>query len=155
MADLKVNNVTFNYPDPGTEPGWGDDATGWAEAVTDALESLAPAGTLNEAQSAIDNNQVNEEVNGLIFSSLLTKTATVLYRVERDTDDINALVEQGYLYILYDNGTWLMSREISTGTPAGVQFDINGLGQVIYTSTNLTGSNYTGFIRFKTFGIVE
>lgn len=155
MADLIVNNTTFNYPDPGAEPGWGEDATGWAKAVTDALASLAPAGTLNEAQSAIDNNQTNEEVSGLLFSFLLTKTATVLYRIERDTDAMSPLVEQGYLYILYDNGTWLISREISAGTPAGVQLDIDSNGQVIYTSTNLAGASYTGFIKFKTFGIVE
>jgi len=155
MADLIVNNTIFNYPDPGEEPGWGEDATGWAEAVTEALQSLAPAGTLNEAQSAIDNNQTDEEIAGLVFSSSLTKTATVLYRIQRDTDSITELVEQGYLNILYDNGTWLMSREISTGSPAGVQLDINSMGQVIYTSTNIAGANYTGFIRFKTFGIVE
>lgn len=155
MADLIVNNTTFNYPDPGEEPGWGDDATGWAEAVTEALDSLAPAGTLNEAQSAIDNNQTNQEVSGLVFSSSLTKTATVLYRIQRDTDSMSPLIEQGYLYILYSDGNWLMSREISTGTPAGVQLDVNVSGQVIYTSTNLAGANYTGFIKFKTFGIVE
>jgi len=155
MADLIVNNTTFNYPDPGAEPGWGEDATGWAKAITDAINSLSPAGTLNEAQAAIDNNQVDQEVSGLLFSYLLTKTATVLYRIQRDTDSMSPIVEQGYLYILYDNGTWLMSREITAGSPTGVQLDIDAAGQVKYTSTDLTGANYTGSIKFKTFGIVE
>lgn len=152
---LTINNNVYDFPTPGEEPGWGNDATEWAKAITDALASLVPAGTLNEAQSAIDNNQINQEVSGLLFSFLLTKTATVLYRLERDTASMSPLVEQGYLYILYDNGVWLMSREISAGTPTGVQLDIDSSGQVRYTSTNLVGAGYTGFIKFKTFGIVE
>ena len=155
MSDLKVNNVTFNYPDPGAEPGWGDDATGWAKAVTDALESLAPAGTLNEAQAAIDNNQTNQEISGLLFSASLTKTATVLYRIERQTDSVTPMIEQGYIYILFNNGSWDLSREISVGEPTGVNITVDTNGQLLYTSTNLAGANYEGFIRYKTFGIIE
>lgn len=154
MADLKINTTTFNYPDPGTEPGWGEDATGWAKAVTDELTSLVPLGSLNTAQASLDNNQTAQDVPGLLFTNLFTKTVTVLYRIERDTDSMSPLVEQGYLYILYDNGTWLISREITVGSPAGIQLDIVA-GQVKYTSTNLSGANYIGFIKFKTFGIME
>lgn len=156
MANLTVNNTTFNYPDPGQEPGWGEDATGWAEAVTEVLNSLAGTGTINETQSNIENNiSVNTQIAGLVFNSSLTQSATVLYRILRDTDSISPIIEQGKLDILYDNGTWKLSREIVVGSPAGVIIDIDGTGQLVYKSSNIAGANYQGYIKFKTTGIIS
>lgn len=155
MADLLVNNEIFNYPDPGTEPGWGTDATGWAVAVTEVLNSLAGPGTINEVQSVIENN-ISDAIAlpGLVFAASLTQSATVLYRIQRDTDDISPIIEQGRLDIMLDNGTWKMSRDIIVGNLAGVTFSIDATGQINYTSTNLAGANYTGFVKFKTIGIL-
>lgn len=156
MADLQVGTEIFNYPDPGTEPGWGDDATGWATAVTELLQSLAGAGTINETQSNIDDNIIaNSEVAGLVFNGALTQSAVIIYRIQRDTDAITPLTEMGRIDVLLDNGTWKMSREITAGEPAGVVMDIDGNGQIVYQSTNLPGANYTGFIKFKTIGIIS
>lgn len=156
MADLQVGTEIFNYPDPGTEPGWGADATGWATAVTELLSSLAGPGTINETQSTIDNNiSVDEQVAGLIFNSALTQSAIVIYRIHRDTDAISPMTEMGQLDILLDNGTWKMTRTILSGEPAGITLDVDPTGQIIYQSSNLAGANYNGFIKFKTIGIIS
>lgn len=155
MPDLKVNNEIYSYPDAGQEPGYGSDATGWAEAVTDVLDSLAGSGTINETQSIIENNILtNQAIAGLVFSSSLTKSATVFYRIERDTNSITPLVEQGTLVVVLNGSTWELTREISAGNPAGVVMDIDNTGQVVYTSTNLSGTGYVGIIKFKTTGIL-
>lgn len=155
MSDLLVNNEVYAYPDPGTEPGWGTDATGWAEAVTEVLASLAGPGTINEVQSNIENNiSIDTSVAGLIFASSLTQSAIVMYRIQRDSDSISPLIEAGRLDIVLNNGVWEMSREITGGNPAGVSFDVDGTGQVVYQSTNIAGANYTGSVKFKTTGIL-
>lgn len=37
MLSLYINGVAYNYPEPDEPPGWGDDATAWAVAVTQNL----------------------------------------------------------------------------------------------------------------------
>lgn len=155
MSDLQVGTEIFNYPDPGTEPGWGDDATGWAKAVTELLASIAGPGTINETQSNIDNNiAVATDIAGMVFNSSQTKSAIVLYRIQRDTDSISPLTEMGQLNIVLDDGTWKLTRMIIVGNDAGVLLDIDSTGQVQYTSSNLAGTNYTGSIKFKTMGTI-
>lgn len=152
MSDLKVNNVTYNYPDPGSEPGWGADATDWAGAVTIVLASLTPPGTINETQSTLELNVTDKTVTALVFNQNLSKAASVTYRIERTTDTVK-LYEKGTLEFLYDPSQvipWLMSRTIDAGTDALVYLDIDASGQVKYTTQSIAGINYSGFIRFKT-----
>lgn len=156
MSTLIVNGTAYNYPDPGTEPGWGEDATGWAKAVTNALQSLAAAGTIFETQSSIANNITTfTQIPGLQFNSALTLSALVFYRIFRDTDSATPVNEEGILSIIVDNGTWKMSREIVVGETTGVTLDVNGAGEIVYKSTNIAGANYQGIIKFKTIGIIN
>lgn len=154
MPSLIVNNEIFEFPTSGAEPGWGQDVTGWAVAVSDVLNSIAGPGTINEVNSIIDNNATNQPISGLVLSSSLTQSAVVFYRIQRDTDDISPMIEQGQLSILLNNGTWEMSREITAGSYSGVIMDIDNTGQLMYTSSNLAGANYSGTIKFKTTGIL-
>lgn len=156
MPNLKVNNQTFNYPSPGSEPSWGDDATGWAEAVTVVLDSLAPTGTVNETQLTLDNN-ASKPVTGLLFNEAFSEGVEITYRIFRKTDDTE-LSEKGSLSIVYkpsDPQKWFMTRVIDSGDDALVTLDIGADGQVFYTSTPILGDNYTGLIRFKTKNTLE
>lgn len=156
MSDLQIGTEIFNYPDPGTEPGWGTDATGWATAVTELLGSLASPGTINETQSIVANNTaVAAPIAGLVFSDTLTQSALVIYRIQRDTDAISPMTEMGQINVLFNDGIWQMSREILAGDPAGVVMDIDATGQITFTSSNLAGANYDGYIKFKTIGIIS
>lgn len=153
--DLRVGNEIYDYPTSSQEPGWGEDATNWAIAVTEVLNSLAGPGTINEVQSVIENNiSVATALPGLVFAASLTQSAVVLYRIQRDTDDISPIIEQGRLDIVLDNGVWKMSRDITVGNLSGVTFDIDATGQVTYLSSNLPGMNYAGSVKFKTTGIL-
>lgn len=152
MSDLKVNNVTYSYPDPGSEPGWGQDATDWAAAVTNVLSSLVPAGTINETQATIELSASNKAITAFTFNQSLSQAASVTYRIERTTDSIK-LYEKGTIEIIYDPSQvnpWLMTRVIDAGSDALVSIDINSSGQAIYTSLPISGTNYEGFMKFKT-----
>lgn len=149
---LTIDNVTYNYPGPGEDPGWGEDASGWAEGVTDVLNTLLGPGTIVETTINLNNNQTtSEDVNGLIFDISTVRSAIITYSIYRtSTDTPTGTVETGQLHIVYDNlaTDWLMSQE-RTGD-AGVTFEIDSLGQVSYTSTNIdSGSGgYSGTMKF-------
>lgn len=168
MSKLTIGNNVFNYPNPGEEPGYGQDASDWAAAVTEVLDSLAGTGTINETEITLQSNSTNEEIPGLIFNNSLIESANVFYRIYRKTAD-EELSEQGTLSIVYipsDAAKWQITRVINAaggsvqaGSPepsdAKVYFDITTSGQVIYTSLPLVGANYTGYIKFKTSTILR
>lgn len=156
MSDLKVNNRTYNYPDPGSEPGWGSEATDWAEAVTAVLDSLAGSGTIFETQAPILNSTLDTEVPGLIFNPSISKTNRIIYRVTRSTDD-EAFQEHGVLDFNYNDETnvWEQGREITSGDYAKIEFEVQTNGQVIYTTEELLGLNYEGNIKFKSVSVLK
>lgn len=70
MPSLKVNGITFNYPDPGSPPGWGGEATSWAEEMTT---------TLNGIISPTDIGQVNVSQGSGMLPGLLKNVSQVFY----------------------------------------------------------------------------
>lgn len=168
MSNLKVNSKTFNYPDTGTEPNWGKNATDWAKEVTTVLDSSNGLGTITETQSTIENNissSLPKTIAGLIFNSSLTKGATVEYRIYRKSQNSVEKSEQGILNINYSQidplNKWSITREITNGEPALVYLDIDNNGQVKYSSSDVlvntptVDTNYEGYIRFKTSSIIK
>jgi hypothetical protein len=164
MSELKVNSKTFQYPDQGTEPNWGKDTSKWAKEVTDLLNSFFGLGTIAETQSVIENNvSTAKPVPGLVFNQNLSRSAAVKYRIYRKTNLTSETSEEGTFHIIYSEqdplNKWRISRAITSGEPTLVYFDIDNLGQVKYTSSNkllnISDTNYTGYIRFKTTSIIK
>lgn len=150
MAILTVNNIPFDYPDPGSDPGWGEQATDWAAEVTSVLSSLLAPGDIVETTSTILNNQSSAlDISGMAFSNSVVRAANVDYTVIRTTATPTTLVESGTLFFTYDtvNGTWYMSQ--TKAEDADIVFSITSLGQVQYTSSNMSGGSYSGQITFK------
>lgn len=151
--NLVVNNNTFAYPVAGDEPGWGEAATGWAVEVTDALQALEGTDDILQTTFNIANNVSSvSEVVGLIFNSAQVRSAIVEYSVYRKTDS-NELAETGTLHLVYKNGgtinsKWAIGR-VFFGDDAGILFTMTDAGQVQYTSTNVSGTNYSGTMHFS------
>jgi hypothetical protein len=152
MPILTVNNTSYNYPDPGQEPGWGEDATAWAEAVTSVLNFLVAPGDIINSTASIQNNiTVPTDVSACVFDGAVTRAANVTYQVTRKTDDlVTGLVQEGTLLLNYNpnGGTWTLSQTYSCDE-LGVSFSITNGGQVQYTSSDVTGANYEGVIKFS------
>jgi len=157
--NLTVNNNTYDFPTQGSEPGWGGDNSGWAEAVTTVLDSLAGTGTINETQALIELAVGGVEIPGLIFNNSIVESGQVIYRIFRSTTggSIEQLSESGLLNLVYDPATasWLMTRQIMAGDGTRVNLQVDALGQVSYSSLALTGTGYTGYIKFKTITILR
>lgn len=154
---LIVENIPFNYPNPGEDPGWGQGATGWAEAVTNALANLSGPGDITQTSFSIANNQVApQDIDGLVFDGGTVRSAVITYSIYRISDtspDGNA--ETGQIVLLYDNNLgWSLAQGQIVGF-AGVYFSITNVGQFQYTSTDIGVLSYQGGIRFSAKAVTQ
>lgn len=146
---LTIQNVPYTYPEAGETPGWGEAATDWAQAVTDAVNGIVGAGDILPTLATIANNQtIFTSVTGLIFNTTNVKAAHIEYMVFRSTNSTE-LDEIGSLSAIYNTSTtsWELGRR-STGD-AGIEFSITSGGQIQYKSSNIAGTSYSGRIRFR------
>jgi len=152
---LIVNNSPYLYPVTGDEPGWGEGATGWAEEVTDVLNSLLTSDDILQTTFSV-NNLVTTDTNivGLTFNTGTVRAAFVNYSIYR-VSDINPSghAEAGIMTLVYDNSAAALSKwSISVGSisgSAGVTFSITDAGQVQYKSTDIGTTNYVGTMKFN------
>jgi hypothetical protein len=101
-----------------------------------------------EYYAPIANNQSSvTDITGMVLNDSLYRGFTIDYLIWRATD-INSKTQYGQLRATYNanTSTWYLSDNY-TGENAGVEFSI-ALNQVQYTSTNLTGADYNGYIKF-------
>lgn len=148
---LIVNNVPYDYPTAGDEPGWGGEATGWAEEVTNVLNNLLGPDDILETSFNIANDQSTvADVTGLAFNAGSVRSAIVEYAVYRISDSApSGNAETGEIHIVYDNSAgWSIGVGSVVGN-SGINFSITSAGQVQYTSTDIGTLGYTGIIKFK------
>lgn len=150
-VELEVNNKQFLYPNAGENPGWGEDATAWAEEVTEVLNSLAGPDDILQTTVSINNNvgPTPSNVAGLLFNTATVRSARIDYNIYRTLNAASELAETGIVQIVYKSiaGTWELSQE-ATGN-AGVSFTITNAGQVQYTSTNMGVGTHVGTLNFE------
>lgn len=152
---LTVNNVPYQYPGPDADsPGWGEEATGWAEEVTDVLNNLIGPGDILETSFTIPSIQATFiDIAGLAFDTNSVRSASVEYSIYRRSDsETYGNAESGKLELVYDTDApsgskWLINQYISGD--AGVYFDITDNGQLQYKADEITGTNYSGVLKFK------
>jgi hypothetical protein len=147
---LIVNNTPYEYPTEGDAPGWGANATGWAEAVTGVLSNLQGPNDVLETSFSIANNQtIASNITGLAFNAGAVRAARIIYsifRVSFTTPSGNA--ESGVFDIVYDNAAgWQLAQGDTVGN-AGCLFSITSAGQFQYTSNDIGSLNYIGEMRF-------
>lgn len=158
MPLLTIGTQTFAYPDPGSEPGWGDDATGWAGAATVAISSLAGTGTIFESSIPMPAGPVTAIIPGLSFNKAIVGSAEINYRIFRKTNAVQK-IETGMISIVYNPGTgaWDMSQMITVGDASAVAFSIDTTGQISYTASSLSGTYdaASSYLRFKTISTLQ
>lgn len=151
---LTVGTQTFNYPIQGQDPQWGEEAAGWAEAVTNVLATLLAPGDILQTTATINNNiAVATNVEGLLFDPTFVRAANVDYSVYRiSTANPSGNTESGTIYLVYDTNAapgskWSLSQKINGD--AGIAFSINDAGQIQYTSTDINSTGYSGTMKFS------
>jgi len=106
-------------------------------------------------EATIANNQSSAaNVSGLSLDSSSYKSVKIFFELRRKTDS-EELVSNGYLTAIYKDSTaaWEITGEGTIdGDDDGVSFSMSG-ANVQYTSTNMSGGNYTGTMRIKSLTI--
>ena len=152
--NLIIDNITYIYPDTGEDPGWGESASDWAEAVTDVVNSLLSPGDILETTFNVANNISSPtNITGLAFNTGVVRSAIITYSIYRiSTLTPSGKAETGQLNIVYDNSAgvgnkFLLSQE-AVGN-AGVTFNITDAGQFTYISTDIDSAGYSGTLKFS------
>jgi hypothetical protein len=103
-----------------------------------------------ESFSLVNNQAVVANVTGLTLNSNKAKKAVIEYMIFRDgTTDV---YQNGELEVAYTGSDWDMSHIFSGN--AGVSLSITSLGQVQYTSSDLTGHvSSTIYFLVKSLGV--
>jgi hypothetical protein len=154
-VELIVNNIPYLYPSDGQPPGWGEQATEWAQGVTDVLNDLLAPNDILETSFTIQNNiAVATNIAGLQFNTAQVRSATIHYSIYRtSTLNPSGKAESGTMEITFDNAgssgnKWALTVYGTTGN-SGVNFSITDLGQFQYTSTDIDSAGYSGTMRFQ------
>jgi hypothetical protein len=150
---LTITGTVYQYPVVGEDPGWGEDGTAWAVAVTNALNDLLSPSDILETVFNINHGPLTIPITitGLSFSGLVVRAANVDYVIQRPSGTSpNPIVESGTLYATYDAGnlTWNLAQKIHDGS-SGVTFSITNTGQVQYLCNNVGGTGPVGTITFR------
>lgn len=146
--NLQIRNEIFPYPEPGDNPGWGENATAWATAVTDALSTIQGPNDILITSAIINNNQSSPTaISGLVFNTAQVRSVNIQFFITRVYDSgSSVLTDSGVILGDYDGSTFVVSPEHTRD--AGVIFDVTNGGQLTYTSSNLA-NHVSSTIRFK------
>jgi len=146
---LQVGNDIFEYPQQGTGEGHGEDATAWAEAVTESLANFLGPNDILLTTANLANNVTSEQViPGLSFNTGQVQHINVEFLIVRTFNlGADTVVESGKVYGNYDGSDFRISIE-STGDSTGVEIDVNASGQFVYTSSDLV-DHQSSVISFK------
>jgi hypothetical protein len=146
---LLIGVDQFEFPVMGDPADWAEQVTDWATAVSNALANVQQPNDILTQSANIANNQTSaSSIPGFSFdtSEVLAINAEYII-IRRTVSPANNLVESGTLTGNFDGSDWTITQRQQGA--AGVEFTITAGGQVQYTSTDITGSSYTGEISFK------
>jgi hypothetical protein len=141
---LQVNNIPFTIPTQGEQPAWGEGLTDYLTEVARVLNSLKGANDILETGATIQNN--------FKFNAATVRSFAVQCSVSRETGSTK-VYESFTLSGLRTDTDWILQLE-GFGD-SGIEIDITSAGQVQYKSSNISGTGYTGLIKFRGIGITN
>lgn len=145
---LQIGSDIYIYPEEGENPGWGEGATAWAEAVTEALQTVEGPNDITITSATLANNQSSAAtIPGFLFNAAEVQAISSEFLIIRTYDSGTTVVtESGTMIGNYDGTDFYIA--LQTVGDSGVEFTITSAGQVQYTSTNLA-NHVSSVIRFR------
>jgi opacity protein-like surface antigen len=141
---LQIGNDIFDYPVQG-DGNWGEEATAWAEAVTEALQNVQGPNDILITSAVLDNDQSTPAaIAGLQFNTTDVLSVRIEYFIKREGTSTET--EQGFVDANFDGVNWKSNQE-SVGD-VGVIFTFDASGQVFYISSDFPGHT-SSTIRFR------
>lgn len=165
MPTIIIRGTPYEFPSSAASPNW-------APAVIETVEALAEAVNLTTATYDVppqvqnidaNNSSTNVPITNLNFPATDVRAAIIYYSVNRTTEDSGPpdgqeVVEAGTLEINYNGSRpvtqkWEMLR--SYGGDGEITFSVTDTGQILFSTTPLTGINHSGIISFRALSILN
>lgn len=146
---VTINGQNYTLSQQGDNPAWGEQLSSLLQALIDVSNNISNTGDISLTSFTVANNVSSAtDVTSLQFDVGVVRAATISYSVYRSTT-LSELAECGQIYVVYKStaATWeLVQTNAGSG---GITFTITSGGQVQYTSTNMSGSSYSGLMKFS------
>lgn len=149
MIQVSIQGTTYNLPQQGESPAWGDDLQSLILALVSVSNSVVGGADILTTNFSLPQVQASAaNIVGLTFNSTLVRSAIISYSIYRSTST-NEVSECGQIYITYKSsaGTWELAQNY-VGT-SGVVFIMLPSGQMQYTATTIVGTTYAGKLKFQ------
>lgn len=145
---LQIGNEIIEYPAPEDRAGWGEEATRFAELVTEALLTVQGPNDLLTQSATLANNQIaSANIPGFVFNTGQVQAINAEFLVIRVFDvGATTVVESGQINGSYNGTEFKITIESDGDT--GVRFSITNGGQIQYTSDDKP-NHISSVIRFK------
>lgn len=145
---VQIGNKVYIVPNPGENPGWGEDLTEWICGVTDALETVqGPNDILITSATLANDTSTPTNIPGLTFDVAQVEAVEIKYEVRRIYDSGSTTeVEYGTIQGVYDGSTFFISSDVTGDT--GTTITVLNTGQFTYETTDLP-NHVSTTIRFK------
>ena len=145
---LQIGSDIFEYPEQGEKAGWGEEASAWAEAVSNALNDLSGPNDILLSTANLANNQITAaDINGLRFDTSKIQSVQVDYFVERTFDSgATTIGETGKIIGHYNGTEFIISLEATEYS--GVDISVTNVGQFQYISDNKS-NHVSSTIRYR------
>jgi hypothetical protein len=147
---LTVGNESFDYPITGTN-NYGEGATDWSEAITDAVAEFFGPGDIRTTEAALANN-TTADVSGLVFDTAYVQRVKVEGIITRKFNSNPTKTESFMIEGSYNTSEFNITVEFS-GDDTEVELFMNG-GQVRYTSADVADTSEMT-IKFKASTIIS
>jgi len=147
--NLQIGSRIFEYPAQGDKAGWGEEATEWASAVTDALTTVqGPNDILTTSATLINNQTTPANIPGLNFDVSEVQAIDIKYLVIRTFDSGASVITEAGRVLGSFNGTEFTISVETDGNDTGFDISVLNSGQFQYTTSDLT-NHVSSTIRFE------
>lgn len=147
-TSVTISGSTYDVPENGQSPSWGDDLHDVVVALANASNSASGPSDIPMTSFTVANNTSSvANITGASFDTTLVRSFILNYSVYRTTTTTE-MSEVGVLYGTYKStaATWDFSQQ--RGGIANITFTITSGGQLQYTTDNFGGSTYSGKMKF-------
>jgi len=152
MPLITISGTVIDFPDSAASPNWSEAVIQFAKAVEDALSSVVGSFDVAPQSFSIDayNPGSNIAIPNLSFATSAVRAAFIRYSVYRNTTS-TTVTEAGDLIVVYNPtnpvGTkWEIIQQRSGS--ASIELSIDDTGQMLLTTSALSGLNHVGKITY-------
>lgn len=146
---VTINNTNYTLPEQGSESPWGSDLSDLISALVDVANTVVSTGDILATTYSLANNVSSATaVTGLAFDISTILASTITYTIYRTTDS-NEVTEHGVIFLAYKPTAATFELSQHHVGDAGVEFTVNSSGQFLFTSSNISGTNYSGTMKFS------